>query len=325
MDYDARFKSLLTNFFREFLELFVPEFAAQIDWRHPPVFLDKELQSIALESGPKTVDLLVKVWSKEAPRHGTQERLCLIHIEVEARRSRDALGKRVSHYINRIDEKFDLPVLPIAVYLNVRGDGIGWQTRELTCWGHTIVSYHFPYIGLPALDGAQFAESLNPVALALTGLMNVSPADRARIKAEALWRMEKLTLDRRQRSLLANSIEAFTVLDQQQRAEFDEFLKSPRFQKVRVMQKTIYEVAAEQAAEQAEKLGMKRGMKQGLEQGLEQGMEQGRRSLAERILKTRFGALPAKSRRRLEALSAEQFEQLAERIVSAETLADLGL
>ena len=309
MDYDARFKALLTNFFREFLELFVPEFAAQIDWRHPPVFLDKELQSIALESGPKTVDLLVKVWSKEAPRHGTQERLCLIHIEVEARRSRDALGKRVSHYINRIDEKFDLPVLPIAVYLNVRGDGIGWQTRELTCWGHTIVSYHFPYIGLPALDGAQFAESLNPVALALTGLMNVSPADRARIKAEALWRMEKLKLDLRQKALLANSVEAFTVLNVEQRAEFDELLKSSRFQKVRVMQKTIYEEYAERYAERVEQSAEQRG----------------RRSLAERILKSRFGALPAKSRRRLEALSVEQLEQLAERIVSAESLADLGL
>ena len=317
MDYDARFKSLLTLFFREFLELFFPEFAERIDWRHAPEFLDKELQSIIVESGPKTVDLLAKVWSRDAPRTESTERLCLIHVEVEARRSRDALGKRISRYVNRIDETFDLPVIPIALYLNVRGEGIGWQSRELTCWGHTIVSYHFPYIGLPALDGATFSESSNPIALALTGLMNVSPQDRARIKSESVWRIERLRLDARRRAILIQSIEAFTVLDEQQVREYEKLLRSPRFQKVREMQKTIYDVA--------EEIGEKRGLEKGVAKGREEGRQEGRRELLLEQLSVKFGELPSRSRRRLQQLGAAELDRVARDLLNARTLSDLGL
>ena len=317
MDYDARFKTLLTLFFREFLELFFPEFAEHIDWRRVPEFLDKELQSIVVESGPKTVDLLVKVWSHEAPRPDSAERLCLIHIEVEARRSRDALSKRISHYVNRIDERFDLPVVPIALYLNVRGEGIGWQSRELTCWGHTIVSYHFPYIGLPALDGVKYTETSNPIALALSGLMNVSPQDRARIKSEAVWRIERLRLDIRQRAVLIQSVEAFTVLDEKQTRDYEKLLKSPRFQKVREMQKTIYDVA--------EELGEKRGLEKGRSEGRSEGRMEGRRELLLEQLETKFGALSSRSRRRFQQLGDEELDRLARDLLKAQKLGDLGL
>ena len=313
MDYDTRFKALLMAFFREFLELFFPEFEERIDWSHPPVFLDKELQSIVIESGPKTVDLLVKVRSLEPPRSSSTERLCLIHFEVEGRRSREALGKRIGYYINRLDEKFDLPVVPIAVYLKVAGDGIGWQTRDLKCWGHTIVSYHFPYIGLPGLDGVRYAETSNPIALALTGLMNVSHADRVRIKGEALQRVEKLKLDARQRALLLNSVDAFTVLDAQQQAEFDRLLKSPQFQKVCDMQKTSYEIVDEIAE------------KRGLEKGLAKGRQEGQVLLLERQLKVKFGELPVRAARKLRSMTDGQLDQLAERLMKAEKLSELNL
>ena len=321
MDYDARFKALLTLFFREFLELFFPEFAERIDWRRAPEFLDKELQSIVVESGPKTVDLLVKVWSREAPRSDSVERLCLIHVEVEARRSRDALGQRVSRYVNRIDETFDLPVVPIAVYLNVRGEGIGWQSRELTCWGHTIVSYHFPYIGLPALDGVKYTETSNPIALALSGLMNVSPQDRARIKGEAVWRIERLRLDVRRRAVLIQSVEAFTVLDEQQTRDYEELLKSPRFQKAREMQKTIYD----EAEELGEKRGLEKGLKKGLTEGLMEGRREGRRELLREQLETKFGTLSSRSRRKFQQLGDEELDRLACDLLKAQKLSDLGL
>ena len=321
MDYDKRFKALLTMFFREFMELFFPEFAERIDWRHPPEFLDKELESIVIESGPKTVDLLVKVRSLEPPRSSSAERLCLIHFEVEGRRSREALGKRIGHYINRIDEKFDLPVVPIAVYLKVAGDGIGWQTRDLTCWGHTIVSYHFPYIGLPGLDGVRYAETSNPIALALTGLMNVSHADRARIKGEALQRVEKQKFDARQRALLLDSIDAFTVLDTQQKAEFDQLLKSPQFQKVCDMQKTIYEIAEERGIEK----GLEKGLKKGRVEGRQEGRQEGQVLVLERLLKNKFGELSAQATSKLRSMTDRQLGQLAERLMTVEKLSELNL
>jgi hypothetical protein len=238
-------------------------------------------------------------------------------VEVEARRSRDALGKRISRYVNRIDETFDLPVVPIALYLNVRGDGIGWQTRELTCWGHTIVSYHFPYIGLPALDGVKFSESSNPIALALTGLMNVSPQDRARIKSEAVWRIERLRLDARRRAVLIQSVEAFTVLDEQQTRDYEELLKSPKFQKVREMQKTIYDVA--------EEIGEKRGLEKGLSTGRSEGRLEGRQELLLGQLEVKFGSLSPRSLRKLRQLGHAELDRLACDLLDATKLSELGL
>lgn len=179
MSYDERFKALLTEFFQNFLELFFPEMAQQIDWSKKPEFLDKELPSV-MKASPKAVDLLTKVWSLEPPRSSSPQRLCLIHVEVESRKSRESLGRRVARYVTQIDEKFGLPVVPVAVFIHVGGDGIGWQTWDMTCWNYTIQSTRFPYIGLPALDGVQYSATQNPIAWALSGLMNVPPSERAR-------------------------------------------------------------------------------------------------------------------------------------------------
>jgi len=231
--------------------------------------------------------------------------------------------------VNRIDETFDLPVVPIAVYLNVRGEGIGWQSRELTGWGRTIVSYHFPYIGLPALDGVKYTETSNPIALALSGLMNVSPQDRARIKGEAVWRIERLRLDVRRRAVLIQSVEAFTVLDEQQTRDYEELLKSPRFQKAREMQKTIYD----EAEELGEKRGLEKGLKKGLTEGLMEGRQtgrlegrrEGRRELLREQLETKFGTLSSRSRRKFQQLGDEELDRLACDLLKAQKLSDLGL
>lgn len=58
MDIDPRFKLLLIHFFREFLQLFLPDIAGQIDWRRSVEFLDKELQSILPDRRKGTVDVV---------------------------------------------------------------------------------------------------------------------------------------------------------------------------------------------------------------------------------------------------------------------------
>ena len=155
-----------------------------------------------------------------------------------------------------------------------------------------------------SLDGVRYAETSNPIALALTGLMNVSHADRARIKGEALQRVEKLKLDARQRELLLDAVEVFTVLDKQQQAEFDRLLKSPQFQKVRDMQKSSYEILEERV----------------LEKGRQRQI-----SLLERQLKIKFGELSIRATRKLQSMTDEQLDQLAERLMTAEKLSELNL
>lgn len=296
MEYDNKFKLLLTLFFREFLELFFPEFARQIDWSCPAAFLDKELRSIVTETSPKVVDLLARVETL-----GAGPRYCLIHVEVEGRKSRVALGKRLHHYFNRLDEMFDLPIVPIALFLNVGGEGLGWQTRELVCFGHCFNHFEFPYIGLPALDGLKYLETANPLAWALLGLMNVPQAERARIKAESLRRVERQRLELRRRAVLVQCVEAFTVLDAEQSREYESLVQTDEYRKARDMQKTIYDEAEEKG-----------------------GLDVGRRLLLVQ-LEEKFGQLPVRLRRKIERLTLQEIDRLARRIVTVDDRRELGL
>lgn len=43
-DYDSPWKEALEHYLPDFLHMFLPDLHAQVDWSHPPIFLDKELQ-----------------------------------------------------------------------------------------------------------------------------------------------------------------------------------------------------------------------------------------------------------------------------------------
>ena len=43
-DYDSPWKDILETWFREFMEFFFPDVAADIDWNRDHEFLDKEFQ-----------------------------------------------------------------------------------------------------------------------------------------------------------------------------------------------------------------------------------------------------------------------------------------
>jgi hypothetical protein len=61
------------------------------------------------------------------------------------------------------------------------------------------------------------------------------------------------------------------------------------------------------------------------ERGLQQGVLQGQRKMALRMLEGKFGSLTPEVRQRVEALSAEQLDQLALAMNTAQSLKDLGL
>lgn len=317
MDYDQRLKLLVTLFFREFLELFFPEFAAEIDWSRTLEFLDKELQTIVPKAVRKTVDVLVKAHTRRAVESPGQLRCLLLHVELEAKRSRRQLARRMFRYFSRGLDWFNLPIIPIAVYLKVGGDGIGWQTLELTYWNHPIVRFEFPYVGLPALDGESFLDSDNPLAWALTSFMRITPQRRAWVKAESLRRVARAKLDHRRQTILVECLEAFTPLDRSQRREFERLVASEPYQEARHMTKTIFDEAREQ--------GFEKGIEKGLQQGIEKGKHQALHELLLLQLEQKFGPLSQRVRARLARQTEAESRTLARKLLTAESLKDLGL
>src|SRR6266700_994890 len=77
MDHDRLFKELLTVFFADFLDLFLPEMAAYLD-RADIEFLDKEVFTDVTAGAKHEADLVAKA------RFRDQESFFLVHLEHQA-------------------------------------------------------------------------------------------------------------------------------------------------------------------------------------------------------------------------------------------------
>src|SRR5690606_20668733 len=79
--FDGAWKFALQTWLPECLQLFWPDIHAAIDWRHAPVFLDKELKALGRiqRKGVRQVDLLAQVRLKCG-----NLAVLLIHLEVQA-------------------------------------------------------------------------------------------------------------------------------------------------------------------------------------------------------------------------------------------------
>ena len=105
--HDRLFKELLTTFFVEFLELFFPKLAAELE-PDSVEFLDKEIFISLFDGQEYEADIVARARFK-----GT-EAFFLIHIENQST-PQAAFGRRMFRYFTAFFEKFDLPVYPIVV------------------------------------------------------------------------------------------------------------------------------------------------------------------------------------------------------------------
>ncbi len=115
-DYDSAWKTVIKTFFKDFLEIFFPKIYKAIDFRRPPVFLDKELMDIAPggSQGHKICDVLAKAKLK----NGQYQYISIvIHIEIQGHQQQQFM-KRMFLYFCRIfdrEAKDNIPVISLAV------------------------------------------------------------------------------------------------------------------------------------------------------------------------------------------------------------------
>src|ERR1700722_13211942 len=108
INHDQLFKELLTEFFAEFIALFLPEVAAYLDTT-ALAFLDKEIFTDINVGERHEADLVVQAKFK-----GTDS-CFLIHTETQAQSQAD-FPKRMFVYFARLHEKHQLPVYPIVLF-----------------------------------------------------------------------------------------------------------------------------------------------------------------------------------------------------------------
>jgi len=301
--HDQVFKDLIGRFLPDFLTLVAPEPAARLDlsrW----TLLDKETFTDWPKGRRRELDLLAEVALADG-----SGRTALVHVEIEAR-SRREIGFRLASYYMQIRLRHGRPIVSLllclrggrpAVHAEVVADVVlGWETARF--------QYHS--FSLQKSQAEDFLARDQPLAWALAALMRSETMSRAEHKLACLRRIAAVRLDELRRFLLVNCVETYLQLEGRDAEELEALQAPGNAEEVRAMRMTW--------AEQLKK--------EGLAQGLEQGREQGFRQALLRQLGARFGPLTDDVTQRVEAIhSAERLNQIAEQILVANSLEEMGL
>ena len=126
----------------------------RVDWLEQEVFTDPP------RGERRSLDLVARLPLRPgvphpagAPGGPADCWLTLIHIEIDSRDTVVVLRPRMFDYYELLRRQYGLPVLPIALYLRVGLDGIGWDVYEEKYWDRRLLAFEYAYVGLPGLEG----------------------------------------------------------------------------------------------------------------------------------------------------------------------------
>jgi hypothetical protein len=138
IDHDRLFKELLSTFFFEFLELFVPQLAAEVDAASLS-FLDKELFTDVSSGERHEVDLLVQA------RFRNRDSLFLVHVENQAQTQAD-FARRMFRYLPGFMKSICCPFTPSRCSrMRLRGlspTSIGFRSGAGRCCALTFNAFN---------------------------------------------------------------------------------------------------------------------------------------------------------------------------------------
>ncbi len=312
-DHDQRMKTAVREFAAEFQDLVVPAWTGRFDltapeWQQQEVYLDPP------RGERRHIDLVALVSVTQPVEESNQ---ALLHVEVESADSLTDLRGRMPRYRHALAYRHNLPVLSLALYMNVGLEGRGWDEAVAHFWEQKVDGTSWAYLGLPALDALTYVEGANILGVALSVLMRCPEDRKVWLKARAMQRIAEAELTVARRYLLMEIVEAYLPLVGPHLAEYERLLLTEDFKMARVLGQTSFEKGIEKGKEIARAEFDK--------EIAQANVEKGHRLLLQRQLEKRFGSLSPAARARLESWGAERLLQLGEDLLSDKSLVDLGL
>ena len=315
-DYDSPWKEALDRYFPEFLALLYPKIHAEIDWTHPPVFLDKELQQVVrdAELGRRYADKLAKVYTRDGV-----ETWVLIHVEVQGEpEARFAERMYVYHY--RLFDRYQVDIVSLAVLADAR-PSFRPATYHRSRWGCEL-TFRFPTQKL--LDWhARWGEleaSPNPFALVVMAHLKAQECQDGPTRKG--WKLRLVRLLYQRGYTREQVLELFRILDwilhlpealerefMHELIAFEEQAKMP------------YVTSIERLGrEEGHKEGHEEGHKEGHEEGYKEGRQQGEALVLLRQIELKFGPPSEAVRGQINAADADTLLRWSERILTARSL-----
>jgi predicted transposase/invertase (TIGR01784 family) len=302
IDHDRLFKELLSTFFLEFLELFLPQVARSIE-PDSVIFLPQEYFADLTAGETKIVDLLAQV------RLAGQEVGFLIHLEAQSS-SKANFARRMFFYFARLHQKYLQPIYPTVLFSFDEPYREEPNQYSVEFDDLKVMEFNFFPIQLNRLNWRDFLNQRNPVAAALMAKMQIDIADRPRVKVECLRLLATLRLDPARSQLISGFVDTYLKLNVQEEQVFQ------------VEVGTLEETEREDLM-QIVTSWMERGIEQGIAEGEQRGRVEGERSLVLRQLTRRLGTLPMSAEAQVQALALPQLEALGEALLDFVQLSDL--
>jgi hypothetical protein len=304
MDHDRLFKELLTTFFVEFVQLFLPNVAAYLD-PNSLEFLDKEVFTDVTAGTKREVDLLVKA------RFQDHEAFFLIHVENQSKTEAD-FPKRMFTYFARLHEKYNLPVYPIVLFSHDAPPRLEPHRYQVAFPAKTVLQFEYVTIQLNRLSWRDYVSKPNPVASALMAKMKITPRDRPKVRLECLRLLATLKLDPARSQLIGGFIGTYLKLNAEEMKQYEQ-----EFAKLTPEEK--------EANMELMNPWVKQGWEEGKQEGIQEGIQVGKEEIVVRQLNRRFGSVSAEVTARLNRLSSEHLNDLGEALIDFKTPADLEI
>jgi hypothetical protein len=291
IDHDRLFKELISAFFIEFIELFFPDLAKHID-PSSLTLLDKEL-FVSVTAGDKfESDLVAKV------KYRSRELFFLILVENQSQHQ-NIFPKRIFNYFSLIHEKYSLPVYPIAIF-----SFDSPKTKQPECYkiefpDFNVLQFNYRVIQLNRINWRDYLNRHNPVVSALMAKMNIPRKDRPKVKLECLRLLATLKLDPAKTQLISGFVDTYLRLNgQEERILLNELQSIDP-----VERKSVMEIVTS---------------------WMEQGKHQEALSLIKRQLNKRVGEQLKKFEQRIDHLTTDQLELLADALLDFRDKSDLA-
>jgi hypothetical protein len=299
IDHDRLFKELLTTFFVEFVDLFLPDVSGYLQ-RDSLHFLDKELFTDVTSGERREADLVVRARFRE------RDSFFLIHVENQAS-AQEAFAKRMFGYFARLHEKYDLPVYPVALLSYDAPQRPEPDRYRVEFPGFVVNDFAFRVIQLNRLNWRDYVRQPNPVASALMAKMQIAPEERPRVKMECLRLLATLRLDPARMQLISGFVDTYLRLNAEEQRIFQTELGAVAPPE----QETVMQIVTS-------------WMEEGIEKGRVEGEQEAARRLILRLLTRRFGEMEPALRERVAALPTERLEELGEALLAFESSEEIA-
>lgn len=282
IDHDQLFKELLSTFFIEFVELFLPEVAALME-RDSITFLPQEYFTDLITGDRKIIDLIAKV------RFQGQDAFFIIHLENQSF-SEAEFARRMFFYFAKLHQEYLLPIYPVVIFSFDKPQRPESTNYKVSLANLEVLNFNFTSIQLNQLSWRDFLNQQNPIAAALMAKMKIQPIDRPKVKAECLRLLATLKLDLARTRLISGFVDTYLTLNATEEQTFQTELDRMGLNK----EEKVMEIVTS---------WMRTGMRNEAEK------------LVLRQLNRRFGPIEAELEQRIQALSIDRVEDLSDALL----------